>query len=397
MNRRSGILGVVAFALILSCFYLVSLAVASEDPEIGVILADNHGKILYQENPNRYFIPASILKILTSLQALEIFGEQYRFTTDYYFDSQSKNLYIKGKGDPLFISESIKQFCNQIIKTYKLNRVNNIYIDQSYFEKNILVPGTSTTLNPYDANVGALCANFNTVFFKYDSAKGLISAEPQTPLLPIFHDDINASGLKKGRIVLTKEKSRIYAGHLIRYYLSKNGCSVAGTVANKKFAISRTTQIHSYASPFTMEDIVKKLLQFSNNFIANQLLLAMGAKEYGSPATISKGANLMDNYVTEKLNLKGITLSEGSGISRENRITPHQMLQILTAFKPFYTLLKQEPGHYFKTGTLSDVRTQAGYIEYNHVLFPYVIMKNKSNTGYNDILKKLKKRVKNSK
>ncbi len=202
----------------------------------GIILADDQGNILYGQNNEKQFIPASILKILTSLAAIHILGEDYRFPTHYFFDTDSKNLHIKGFGDPLFISEVIELLCHDILLKTKTKQIHHIILDQTYFSKQIQIPGKGNSLNPYDAPVGALCANFNTIMFKWSlSQERFISAEPQTPLLPAFYKDIEKAGLKQGRIILTKEQSILYPGLLIKYFLEKNNINVTGSVLQGSF------------------------------------------------------------------------------------------------------------------------------------------------------------------
>jgi hypothetical protein len=55
---------------------------------------------------------------------------------------------------------------------------------------------------------------------------------------------------------------------------------------------------------------------YSNNFMANQLILAMGANKKGSPATLAKGVKILETFSRGKLGLTQLTLAEGSGISR---------------------------------------------------------------------------------
>ena len=63
-------------------------------------------------------------------------------------------------------------------------------------------------------------------------------------------------------------------------------------------------------------------------------------------------------------------------------------------FIPHYQLLNQKENDYYKTGTLSDVRTRAGYLAGSDGrLYPYVIMVNKSGVGYSSILKEFKKSI----
>ena len=354
----------------------------------GIILADDQGNILFDQNRENRFVPASILKILTSLAAIHILGKDYRFPTEYFFDANSNDLYIKGYGDPLLISEVIKTLCRDI--RLKTSRIHHILLDQTYFAGQIRVPGKGNSLNPYDAPVGALCANFNTIMFKWSRQENrFISGEPQTPLLPIFLEDIKKTKLRQGRILLTKQQSLLYPGLLVKYFLGKNNIKVSGSILQGKFKVDNTGKV-SFLSPFETKEVVEKLLTYSNNYIANQLLLAIGAKTYGTPATLEKGVKAVKLFSKQNLKLGNFTLLEGSGISRANLISPDQMLKILLEFMPYHFLLKCGDNDFFKTGTLSEVRTRAGYIPgNNNRLYPYVIMVNRKNKNCESIRKNL--------
>ncbi|MFH2058462.1 MAG: D-alanyl-D-alanine carboxypeptidase [Pseudomonadota bacterium] len=371
---------------------LSSPYVHAKNLNAGIALADEHGRILYSQNFEQQFVPASILKILTSLTAIHILGEHYHFSTDYYFDKNSKNLYIKGYGDPLFTSEVIQLFCQNIISTYQIDLIHNIVLDQTYFSNQIEVPGKGSSLNPYDAPVGALCANFNTIMFKSSKNGNFISAESQTPLLSIFQEDIKKTGLTRGRIILTKKQSQFYPGLLIKYFLEAQQIKITGDILQGSFPENSNIKKHTFLSPFDLKEVVQKLLKYSNNFIANQLLLIMGAKADQPPATIEKGLHAINKH----LKTDDLILSEGSGLSRSSKISPKQMLKILLKFMPYHSLLNKQDNDFYKTGTLTGIRTRAGYILGKDArLYPYVIMINQKNTGYIAIHKKLFKMVNN--
>jgi len=99
------------FLLLFSMFSVCALfsPVWAGNSNIGFLLTDKTGKALLSENPNKPLIPASILKIVTSVAAISYLGEEYRYQTHFYYDYQSSNLFIKGFGDPLFISEKNKE------------------------------------------------------------------------------------------------------------------------------------------------------------------------------------------------------------------------------------------------------------------------------------------------
>ena len=71
-----------------------------------ILVSDPQGQILFSKHAEKKLIPASTLKIFTSLVALHFLGSDYRFPTEFYLDVHS-NLNIKGYGDPLLISEVV--------------------------------------------------------------------------------------------------------------------------------------------------------------------------------------------------------------------------------------------------------------------------------------------------
>ncbi|MCF8044364.1 MAG: D-alanyl-D-alanine carboxypeptidase [Desulfarculaceae bacterium] len=359
------------------------------------MLARGDGTILYENNIDRELIPASILKIATSLAAFHSLGEDFRYKTTAAFEKSTGTLYIKGFGDPLFISEQIRPFCRETaskLHERSIQRIDRIVLDNSYFRDDIAVPGKSGSMNPYDAPTGALCANFNTVKFKRDSSRrDYVSAEPQTPLLPFVMEKVRQTGLKKGRIILDREKSRLYPGFLIRHFLEENGIRVDGEILQGTMPENLSVSI-TRRSDFTLDVIVRKLLKYSNNFMANQLLLTIGARESGPPATLEKGVKAVSDYLSGELGLASFKLVEGSGISRENRISCREMISIVQKFKPYHRLLRKKGNEYFKTGTLSGVRTRAGFFKgTDDTLYPFVIMVNRNGGHYHAIKQKMKR------
>ena len=326
-----------------------------------LLVTDSDGRVLISKNENRPLIPASTLKIFTALVALHILGPDYRFVTEFYCDDDD-NLTIKGYGDPGLISEVLAEIALNLEP--KLPRINNIILDASYFAQPLEIPGISSSSEPYDAPNGALCVNFNTVFFKKENGTYL-SAEPQTPLLPMVRGRITSSGLNEGRIVLSHNENEItlYSGYLFDHFLRQAGVTVTGKVAIGTVRPDRDHLIYRHQSPLTLSDTIARLLTFSNNYTTNQILIAAGARRYGPPGTLEKGVQAAREYARNTLQLDDIHISEGSGISRDNRITARDMQKVLDVFAPYHTLMRNEGRQFYKTGTLSGISTRAGYIE----------------------------------
>jgi len=345
-----------------------------------VLIADPTGHQIFAKNADVQLIPASILKIYTALVALHYLGSDYKFVTEFYMD-QNSNLKVKGYGDPLLISESIAEMTNRLSsKTgVEFKRFNDLILDNSYFETPIVNPGVHAPYEPYDAPNGALCVNFNTINFKRNQSGIFVSAEPQTPLLPFILSRVNASRMDHGRIVLSDQKNEItqYAGHLFLYFLKKEGGNLNGTIRLGTVQKEDDTLLYRYVSNFSLLQVIKKLLEYSNNFIANQLFITTGASVYGSPGNLDKGVRAALTYANNVLEIDNIRIEEGSGISRKNRISAENVLKILNAFEPHHFLLRQTEKVYYKTGTLKGINTRAGYIKNNKgELYRFVLLIN---------------------
>lgn len=389
--------------LCLTLFLMIftSLDVCAQSP--GIILSDDQGRTIYAKNPDKPLIPASTLKILTSLAAIKTLGTDFHFQTWACYDKTTFDLYLKGFGDPLFISEEITRFAHQI-SSHLFKQVSegclssavirNIIVDQTYFTPRITIPGAGSSANPYDATNGALCANFNTIFLKWDWRNNqYVSAEKQTPFPEILAQQITPGSKQTDRVLLSYDLRQDYPGILMQYFLKESGVKITGIVQKGVFAESDKNCM-IYTSSFSLADVVKKLLKYSNNFIANQLMLTMGARTSGPPATLEKGTAVLNKFAEKTLGLEGIVIVEGSGLSRRNQVTPAQMRDILIAFMPWYEFLKREGNEFYKTGTLSDVRTRAGFIRgKDNRLYPFVIMLNQTSTGYDTIRHLLQEKV----
>ena len=94
-------------------------------------------------------------------------------------------------------------------------------------------------------------------------------------------------------------------------------------------------------------------------------------------------------YVRQKLDqtlaLSGVSIVDGSGLSRGNKLTARQLNSVLDKLKPHKTLLQRfalvsnhSVAAYAKTGTLDGVQTLAGYLEVDKQEFQFVFMFNRA-------------------
>jgi D-alanyl-D-alanine carboxypeptidase/D-alanyl-D-alanine-endopeptidase (penicillin-binding protein 4) len=356
------------------------------------------GRVLVSVHADTPLVPASTLKIFTALVGFHYLGADYRFPTEIYH-SDAGDLTVKGFGDPLLISEVLQQLALEI-KAHlpgEATSIRNIVLDDTHFISPLTIPGVSDSPEPYDAPNGALSANFNTVNFKRQRDGTYVSGEAQTPLLPSVLDRVQKSGVKEGRIPLShdREETTGYTGHLLAWFLKKNGVIMTGGVRFAAVDNARDHRLLTFRSPYSLPQVVSALLEYSNNFMANQILIAAGARAYGAPGNLEKGIRATRAYAREQLGLEDLNITEGSGISRKTRVTARTMLTFLTAFSPHRSLLRHEDGTYYKTGTLKGIDTRAGYLmDDEGNCYPFVVMLNASEEKMQRVMAGLKGVVK---
>jgi D-alanyl-D-alanine carboxypeptidase/D-alanyl-D-alanine-endopeptidase (penicillin-binding protein 4) len=326
-----------------------------------LLVADPEGKILCKKNDTKKYTPASTMKLITALAATHHMGEDYRFKTAFYLDGE-KNMTIKGYGDPLLVSEVWRAIAGTLAPM--IHGCRDVVLDHSYFVSPIPIPGVGNTTNPYDAPVGALCANFNTVLLEQDKAGRTISGEPQTPITPIILKDLSTRGWVEGRYTFARDSSEaaLYAGELLVHFLRERGVNCLGKIRTGVKG-PKDEPLYIYRSPFTLEEALQRMLEYSNNFMANQILIALGAHVHGPPGTLDKGVAVVSRYAKEVLCLHDAQIVEGSGISRRNLLSAAEMLAVLKAFEPHRSLLNRQGEALYKSGSLKGLRTRAGYIE----------------------------------
>lgn len=354
----------------------------------GGYIVTKDGVTISSRAPDTAFIPASTIKIATALAALRTLGNDYRFQTQFFNDPEG-TLYIKGFGDPFLVSEEVSLILDQL-QERGVTIINDIVIDDSAFLLSEEASAWSdNSLNPYDAANSALAVNFNAMGLKVNRKGKVTSAEPQTPTLPLMQE-LGAT-LKPGthRINISKSKEQIhrYTAELFRALQKQK--DIAGHGMLRKSPVpAKLTPIYTHSSTKPLDEVIRSMLAVSNNFIANQLFLTLGANRFGYPATWEKGQKTLREFYSAELKLtEGVLyMEEGSGLSRRTHITPRAMQAILEAFKPYAGLLRCYGETRLKTGTLTGAYGYAGYFYSDGSLDPFVILINQPRNTRRQVL-----------
>ena len=382
-------------------------------------------KTLYSVNSNRLFAPASNVKLLTTAMALKRLRPEYRFKTGLYAttpvggETLRGDIFIKGFGDPNLVSEQMWLLVKEL-KNIPLRKVHgDIIADASFFDNNLRVKTWKKGgVEAYNAPLGALSFNFNTVtvhinpgekpgdrpvvvvdpnieFIRVDNRARTVSKSKRSRLIVNridrgSHNEITISGVvsvnhARETYYLNITRPAYYAASVFKEYLRQEGVEVTGKV-RVGFVPEGAYEILSHSSmPLSL--ILRGLNKFSNNFVAEQILKTIGADIYGPPGTTLNGLRAMDEYMQSlKYKPEGFSILDGSGLSRQNRLSPDQIVSVfqdmyadLGVYPEFISalgvmgrdgnVLKRMNGHNsaerarVKTGTLNSVSALSGYFQ----------------------------------
>lgn len=362
----------------------------------GYILFQN-GQVLEQFHADQLFIPASTIKLLTAYTALKTLGDDFRFTTSFYIDTD-RVLYIQGGGDPALTTESLTQAAREL-KMRGVTRISAYVLDGSAFELEQPFPdGSENSANPYDVTNSGLAVNFNSIAIVKKKDGSVTSAEEQTPLTPLGREI--AGRLAPGRHRVNIDAFQLqsatplslrYSGELLHALLTREG--VESQPLFRQGSIPRQARlIYRHSSLQTARELVTACLHVSNNFMANQLVLTAAAVHYGYPATWEKARRLLKLYAGERLGLSPdeLQVMEGSGLSRKTRATPAALLKILQAFEPYRELLPEREGARLKSGSMENVSCYAGYMDTSEGALLFVMLLNQQENTRKELMARLR-------
>jgi D-alanyl-D-alanine carboxypeptidase/D-alanyl-D-alanine-endopeptidase (penicillin-binding protein 4) len=337
-------------SLFLALLLLAAPALAGVKEKVGalapqglVLVLDGQGNELVAQNADEPFFPASVTKIVTAWLAMEVLGGDYRFETRFYLDNK-RVLYVRGGGDPFLISEELARLATELAAAIGKKPITGIVLDATY-----------NALN------SALAVNFNPIYAVRNGNK-VRSAEPQTPITPLAISQFRLRGPNgTGRISLSQDPniSLQYAGELIAAFIKRAGGSMKGEISIGPVP-DGLKPVYSHRS-HKLSEILVELLRASNNYIANQVFLEIGAHRLGGPVSLEKSLQVANELLAASGLAEAIHLEEGSGISRNNRFTARGLAKVLELFAPHADLLRGRDGGMNKTGSMEGISTLAGY------------------------------------
>jgi len=370
--------------------------------------------------------PASTMKLVTTYAALELLGPAYTWTTDVYTTGALQNgvlsgdLVIRGTGDPKLTLENFWLLLRNVRARGVREIRGDVVLDRTHFSTEDFDPARfdGDPIRPYNTGPDALLVNFKavTVQFVPDAAARSIRliAEPPLEAVQVVNNVSLAEGpcgdwvaklkfdpqvgAESARLVVSGpyardcgERTRSfsllghrgYASALFSNLWKELGGTVTGTVRDGPTPAAARL-LTSARSP-ALSEIVRDINKYSNNVMARQLFLTLGAAGRGIPGTMEKARQVIRQWLAQKgLAMPELVMENGSGLSRIERITARGMGEmLLDAFRspvmpeliaslPIVaadgTMRKRLPDAevagqaHIKGGTLTGVRAIAGYV-----------------------------------
>lgn len=324
-------------------------------------------EVLYQRNSDRFFIPASNVKLLTSAVALKVLGGEYQFLTTVSTDGKIKNgvlygnLYLKGYGDPRLVSEELWMIVKDI-RNLGIKRINgDIIADDTFFDDKItsIGVGKNSGPEPYNARISALSLNFNTVSVYVNPAQKagarlIVTIDPPTKYIKVSNKARTAFKGKRSKLIIDRvigpgydtvvvkgavgfsgyqaylnvSNPTLYAATVFKEFLEKEGIRIKGSISFAMQPANVKNLVIHKSRPLGL--IIQDMNKISNNFISEQVLKTAGAERFGAPGTTRKGLNLIAQLM-ESLGYtpSSYSIVDGSGLSKQNSLSPDQIVDVL--------------------------------------------------------------------
>ncbi|PID45674.1 MAG: D-alanyl-D-alanine carboxypeptidase/D-alanyl-D-alanine-endopeptidase [Proteobacteria bacterium] len=385
----------------------------------------NANQAMLEHNVDVLRAPASTLKLLTTYAALKQLGPNFSWRTEAWIRGEIKDgvlhgdLILKGYGDPFLVYERFWKFIRELRDRGLTEITGDVIVDNHYYDTPVHERAAfdGRGFRVYNAEPSPLMFNFQAsrLMLKPPADDSATLADvtlfPPSDALDVDNQLTLVKGKCKrshGRPELSwgEQKQLVVKGQFslnckprylmrlisaptqhvydaFRHFWQELGGTLHGELKQGRVSPDDVL-FYSYASP-TLGEQIRLINKWSNNVMTRQLLLTVGAKRFGAPATLEKGRKAIKELLeAQGVDTAGMIIDNGSGLSRKSRISARQMAQLLdVAFRDAYmpefmssmalpgidgTLASRLKGSelkgrsHLKTGTLNYVTALSGYM-----------------------------------
>jgi D-alanyl-D-alanine carboxypeptidase/D-alanyl-D-alanine-endopeptidase (penicillin-binding protein 4) len=341
---------------------------------------------LFAHNEDGKIVPASNAKLVTTIAALERLGPGYQFQTKVY--QKGKDLILAGNGDPYLVSERLWLLARDVARS-GIKEVASIRVHNGAYVENYrgLIDWDDSG-EPFTAIVSPTSLNFNSVEVHVvpggEGKKAHVELGPVPHGYAVLENQVTQVGGTKRSVVIRpvrregeKEVFRVsgqigraaapltlyasvsnpesHISHAFAAMLRTQGIKVEKDFGGAKFgAMEGGAREIASLDGQPLIDLVRLFNTYSNNFMTEQVFLALG-NVAGGPASISRARQVAEEFLKQRAGCKDAVMENGSGLSWNTQISARCFVETLQSayrdFRVFADLLGSLPVG-GQTGTL---------------------------------------------
>ena len=381
---------------------------------------------LVEHHPDHARVPASLMKLVTTLAGLEVLGPGFRWTTRVYAGGAIEegrldgDLYLRGGGDPWLVTERFRHLLSRIRDRGVRDIGGDVVVDDTYFDVPAGDPGAfdGQPWRTYNTLPAATLLNFNSTAFHLwpERRQGRVRVSLDPPSTTLRVDNrITLSGAPcRGRYPAPDLRIEV-AGEAATLRLGGEFPAACGPFSlSRSITDSATHVLGAFEALWRgmggriggslrrgpvpedagellawpsepLAQVIRVMNKYSNNVMSRQLLLTLAAESGGGRGRVEAGRAVVARWLAgHGLGSRDILLDNGSGLSRSARASARALARLLlTAYRgpvmPEFvsslplaavdgTLRRRFRGSrlagrlHMKTGLLDHVRSAAGYL-----------------------------------
>ncbi|CZF84801.1 D-alanyl-D-alanine carboxypeptidase DacB precursor [Grimontia celer] len=325
------------------------------------VLDANSGSSILSVDEDILLPPASTQKVVTALAASLYLPKNFAFETSV--EQAGKDIVFTFSGDPTLTRKDLKLLVGAL-KAKGIKRIRgDVWLDGTVFSGYERAVGW-----PWDILGVCYSAPSSAVALERNCVQGSIYSEKGRQKTRVFVPEHQPVQVSTDALVVTKTEQEASLCDLELHYDNNNQYQLGGCLQQRskplplKFAVQnpqkyvedvlaaelKTAAIRlegsirvgfpkgnrtflAKHSSDTRDALLKIMLKRSDNLLADNLLKTMGHRYFGKAGTFANGAAAVKAILQEKagLDLTYAVMVDGSGLSRNNRMTASQLMNVM--------------------------------------------------------------------
>lgn len=325
----------------------------------------NSGKVVYAQRESQYQPPASTQKMVTALAAQLYLGKDFRFTTQ--LEQHGDDIVLRFSGDPSFSRKQLTEMLGKLKGHSGATIQGNLLLNGSQFSGYEQAPGW-----PWDILGVCYSAPSSSLSLEHNCVQGALYSNRQvgekTRVNIPSHQPLTVT---TSALVTTKEKQKAshcdlelidkgsnhyhlsgclvkrdkplplnfavqdteaYISQVLKAELKRLGIKLKGQIKRDDKATDTKGKVIATHRSAPLNELLDHMVKDSDNLYADNIAKTIGAKYFKQPGSFANGSKAIKAILKDKANidLERAIIVDGSGLSRNNRMTASQMMEVIT-------------------------------------------------------------------